>query len=51
MQQEPALVAAFVHCCYLMRCHPDADLGSVLSSAATAQAIDAANELFSACSV
>jgi hypothetical protein len=25
MQQRPALVAAFVHCCYLMRCQPDTD--------------------------
>jgi hypothetical protein len=50
MQQEPALVAAFVHCCYLMRCHPDADPESFLSSHSIAQAIDAADEFLSACS-
>jgi hypothetical protein len=50
MQQEPALVAAFVHCCYLMRCHPDADPESFLFSHSIAQAIDAADEFLSACS-
>ena len=48
MKQAPALVAAFVHCCYLMRCHPDTDPEVLLSSQAIAQAIDDADEFFSA---
>ncbi|KAF6258876.1 hypothetical protein COO60DRAFT_1516556, partial [Scenedesmus sp. NREL 46B-D3] len=48
MRQQPALVAAFVHCCYLVRCHPEADPESFLSSVSVAQAIDAADEFFSA---
>ena len=48
MRQQPALVAAFVHCCYLVRCHPEADPESFLSSFSIAQAIDAAEEFFSA---
>jgi hypothetical protein len=50
MQQEPALVAAFVRCCYLLRCHPDADPESFLSSHSIVQAIEASDEFFSACS-
>jgi hypothetical protein len=50
MQQEPALVAAFVHCCYLLRCHPDTDPESFLSSHSIVQAIEAVDEFFSACS-
>jgi hypothetical protein len=48
MQQPPALVADFVHCCYLMRCHPDFDPESLFSSHSIAQAIDDADEFFSA---
>ena len=48
MKQAPALVAAFVHCCNLMRCHPDTDPEVLLSSQAIAQAIDDADEFFSA---
>jgi hypothetical protein len=43
-QQPPALVAAFVHCCYLMRCHPDIDRESLFSSHSIAQVIDDADE-------
>jgi hypothetical protein len=50
MQQEPALVAAFVHYCYLLRCHPDTDPESFLYSHSIVQAIEAADEFFSACS-
>jgi hypothetical protein len=50
MQQEPALVTAFVHCCYLMLCHPEADPESFLSSHSIVQASEAADEFFSACS-
>jgi hypothetical protein len=50
MQQPPALVAAFVHCCYLMRCHPDIDPESLFSSHSIAQVIDDADEFFSAAS-
>jgi hypothetical protein len=50
MQHEPALVAAFVHCCCLLRCHPDTDPESFLSSHSIVQAIEAADEFFSACS-
>jgi hypothetical protein len=50
MQQPPALVAAFVHCCYLMRCHPDIDPESLFSSHSITQVIDDADEFFSAVS-
>jgi hypothetical protein len=50
MQQQPALVAAFVHCSYLMRCHPDIDPESLFSFHSIAQVIDDADEFFSAVS-
>jgi hypothetical protein len=50
MQQQPALVAAFVHCCYLMRYHHDIDPESLFSSHSIAQVIDDADEFFSAVS-
>ena len=50
MQQPPALVAAFVHCCYLMRCQPDADPESLFSSHSLAQVFEDADEFFSAVS-
>jgi hypothetical protein len=37
MRQRPALVAAFVHCCFLLRCHPDTDPDVFLSSQPIAQ--------------
>jgi hypothetical protein len=48
--KPPALVAAFVHCCYLMRCHLDIDLESLFSSHSIAQVIDDADEFLSAVS-
>jgi hypothetical protein len=50
MQQTPALVAAFVHCCYLMRCQPDVDPESLFSTHSIAQVIDDAEEFYSAVS-
>jgi hypothetical protein len=47
MQQRPALAAAFVHCCYLMRCHPDTNPESLLSSQSIAQVIEDVDEFFS----
>jgi hypothetical protein len=32
MDQHPATVAAFVHACHLMRCHPDTDPADILST-------------------
>jgi hypothetical protein len=40
----------FVHCCYLMRCHPDIDPESLFSSHSIAQVIDDADEFLSAVS-
>jgi hypothetical protein len=47
MQQTPALVAASVHCCYLMRCQPDVD-PEPFSLHSIAQVIEGADEFFSA---
>jgi hypothetical protein len=48
--QTPALVAAFVHCCYLMQCQPDIDPESLFSTHSIAQVIDDADEFYSAVS-
>jgi hypothetical protein len=47
MNPTPALVAAFVHCCYMMRCHPEDDPECFLSSYSIAQEIEDADEFFS----
>ena len=47
MDQHPALVAAFVHACYLLRCHPDSDPELILSSSALVHAMEVSEEFFS----
>lgn len=48
MDQNPVLVAAFVHACYLLRCHPDTDPEVLLSSPSLVYALEACDEFFSA---
>lgn len=47
MNQHPARVAAFVHACYLLRCHPDGDPDLILSAPSFAHALEVSEDFFS----